>query len=127
MKHLLMKYINKNPKKIESSALEPDKHLQIEGHMSSCRVPYSNLKGDPDVIDTELEEEFNKIESSANVKVSYGNLFHVYSIHEDELKALGCTRLLSIFHKMTGEDFLNFIEMFGVNSPDLLPDGTFPE
>lgn len=122
-----MKYLIKGPKKIKSSVPESVKHLRIEGYMGGCCVCFSSLKGGSDVIDTELEEEFKKIESSPNVRVSYRNFSDVYSIHEDELKALSCTRLLSIFYKMIGEDFSDLLEMLGVDPPDLLPDGTFPE
>ncbi|MBA7528181.1 hypothetical protein ES705_20364 [subsurface metagenome] len=103
-------YMIKNSKKIEGSSPEPYKFLQIVGSMGGCCVYYSNLKSGPDVIDTELEEEFIKVVSSPDVKVPYRNLPHVYLIHEDDLKALGCTRLLSIFDKKIYYDILDFHE-----------------
>ncbi|MBA7586082.1 hypothetical protein ES708_28078 [subsurface metagenome] len=103
-------YMIKNSKKIEGSSPEPYKFLQIAGYMGGFCVCYSNLKSGPDVIDTELEEEFIKVESSPDVKVPYRNLPHVYLIHEDDLEALGCTRLLSLFHERIDNDILDFQE-----------------
>jgi hypothetical protein len=103
-----MKYPFKNLEKTESSDPDSYKLLQIEGRMGGCYVYYFNFKGGPDVIDTELEEEFIKVESSPDVRIPYKNLPHVYLMHEDDLKALGCTRLLYIFHEKIDNDILDF-------------------
>ncbi|MBA7531451.1 hypothetical protein ES705_23664 [subsurface metagenome] len=103
-------YMIKNSKKIEGSSPEFYKHILIVGHMGGCFFYYSNLKGGPDVIDTELEEDLIKVESSPDVKVPYRNLPHFHLIHEDDLKALGCTRLLSLFHERIDNDILDFQE-----------------
>ncbi len=103
-----MKYPFKNLEKIESLYPDSCKLLQIEGRMGGCYVYYSNLKSGPDRIDTELVAEFIKAESSPDVKVPYRNLPHFHLIHEDDLKALGCTRLLYIFHEKIDNDILDF-------------------
>ena len=113
-----MEYLIRGPKKIKGSSPEFYKLLQIQGSIGGCYVHYSNFKGSPDVIDTELEEEFIKIESSPDVRVPYRNFPHVYLIHEDSLKALGCTRLLSIFHKKIYYDILDFQERIDEDSHD---------
>jgi hypothetical protein len=105
-----MKYPIKSSKKIEGSYPEFFKHLLIVGYTGSCFFYYSNLKGGPDVIYTELEEDLIKVESSPDVKVPYRNSPHFYLIHEDDLKALGCTRLLSAFYKRIDEDFTDYFE-----------------
>lgn len=105
VKGYLMKYMSKNPKKTQSSEPDPDKILQVEGRMWGCSVSLSQLKGGQDVIDTELEEEFKKIESSPNVRVFREDFYTVYSVQADDLKALGCTRLLSIFLEMLSDGF----------------------
>ncbi len=111
----------KNSKKIEGSSPEPYKFLHIVGHMGGCCVCYSNLKSGPAVIDTELEEEFIKAESSPSVKVPYRNLPHFHLIHEDDLKALGCIGLLSLFHEKINDDILDFHERVNEDYPGLLP------
>ncbi len=118
-------HVIKNFEKIKRSVPESVKHLRIKGYMGGWCVCFSYFKDGLGVIDTELEEEFYKIESSPDVRVSYRNFSDVYSIHEDELKALGCTRLLSIFHKMIGEDFSDFLKMIDEDSLDVFPDYTF--
>jgi hypothetical protein len=100
-----MKYPIKNLEKIKSLYPGADRILRVKSDMWSCSVKFSSLKGGPDVIDTELDEEFKKIESSPNVSIFREKASYVYSFHEDELKALGCTRLLSNFYKMINEAF----------------------
>ncbi|MBA7539040.1 hypothetical protein ES705_31318 [subsurface metagenome] len=133
MMHIIKKY-----EKRKSLYSEPGKRLEVKGHMWGFSVSFSSLKSGRNFIDTRLEEEFKKIESSPNVRVFHEDFSYVYSIHINHLKALGCPRLLSIFYKMISEDFpdfppeipfcySDFLEMIGVDSPGLLLDGTFPE
>lgn len=105
LKGYLMKYMAKNPKESLQGDNQVDKILEVEGRLWGCSVSLSDLKGGQDVVDTELEEEFKKIESSPKVRVFREDFYTVYSIQADDLKALGCTRLLSIFYEMLKDGF----------------------
>jgi len=105
VKGYLMKYMTKNPARVALEIQEPDKLLEVEGRLWGCSVSLSDLKGGQDVIDTELEEEFKKIERSPKTSVFREDFYTVYSVHADDLKALGCPRLLSIFYEMLKDNF----------------------
>lgn len=114
LKGYLMKYMAKNFKKVRVANPEQEKLLIVEGRLWSCSVSLSALKGGQDVVDSELEDEFRKIESSPKVRIFREDFYTVYSCHADDLKALGCTRLLSIF-----------LEMLAIEFPGLSPPTLF--
>jgi hypothetical protein len=114
VKGYLMKYMTKSPKKNESSGFGQDDLLQVEGRMWGCSVNLSNLKGAQTVMDSGIEQELDKIVASPKTRVFHENFYHVYTVQADDLKALGCTRLLGLFY-----------EMLTVNFPGLSPPELF--
>ncbi|MBA7540320.1 hypothetical protein ES705_32616 [subsurface metagenome] len=105
VKGYLMKYMTKNPKKNESSGVGPDDLLQVEGHMWGCSVNLSSLKGGQAEMDSGIEQELDKIVASPKTRVFHEDFYHVYSVHADDLEALGCPLLLSIFREMLFDSF----------------------
>jgi hypothetical protein len=100
-----MKYMSKNPKKTKSLSPDKDKVLQVEGRVWGCSFPFLNFKDAQAGMDSEIKQELDKIVASPKTRVFHEEFYHVYSIHVDDLKALGCTRLLLLFHKMLKKYF----------------------
>jgi len=92
-------------------ATKDEKNGDVQGRVWGCSETLSNLKGGIEIVDSQINEEINKIASHNGTRSYFGEYFTLHEINFQTLNALGCWRLVEAFGNFAVEHFGNEIQL----------------
>lgn len=106
-----LKYVNNAQNYLMKYASKDEENGEIQGRVWGCSESLSGLKGGQLIIDSQVNEEINKIANYVRTRSYYGEYFTIHELDLRTLNELGCWQLIEAFGEFAYQQFGNNIQL----------------